>query len=478
MREHYDVLVTGGRLSAILAAALLARRGLRTLLIDQGELVGMDGSLVWDLIPSSDASKVMQAVNAELGLDRAIRTGTVRLSPAVQVVLPDNRLELGADPARLPLEFERELSARPQSVQNTTQRIQEAEREVGSFLAKSKEHRSRGFFSRRQLVGVVRTRSGLSTTVQDAGLLADAPPALAELLVAALPFVTHVDAKVPADATVGRFARPVMRFLRGFRTVTGGRGIRSLVLDVAGRRAFELKRSVVRQLEPLVQSVRVRTSGDREMLTAGAIVDASGDLSALDSIPGARKRELALTLQSAQPAGFLHILGIEVDRRVIPPAMSTQVLLLNGPRDPSRVDTGEEDRPMWITRRPASTDGREQLVLAHPVSSVRAKAEGLDHLEAIMRRRIEQLIPFLAHGDPQVRSLSTGVWPSDHGTVLPHPLYDPSLDLTTGFGGVPTRTPFRNVFVAGPSVLPGLGVEGAYRGARRAVDAVCRALQD
>ena len=427
-------------------------------------------------VPSVEDSETMRSVNAELGLDEAIRTRTTRLMPAVQVVFPDHRLELG-DLSKLPKELERELSVKPQSVQNTTQRIQEAEREVGGFLMRAKEMPARGFFFLRKVTGSART-TGLSTTVEDAGLLADAPPALSELLVSALPFLTHLDARLPEDATVGRFARPVMRFLRGFRRPTNGRGIRSLVFEGSGPGAFDLGRSTIERLEPLAHSVRVRIRGVEALITADAILDASGDLAALATIPGAhRRKELAFALQAARPVGFLHVLSVEVDRRVIPPVMSTQVLLLNGRRDPARIDAGDPDaadRPIWITRRPGAFESREHLIISQPVSVRRARAAGLGDLEEIMQRRTERLIPFLRQGDPQRRTFSVG---SQDRPTLIHPLYDPEVDATTGLGGLTTRTSFKNVFIAGPSVLPGLGIEGAYRSAQQAAEAICRALR-
>lgn len=84
MREHFDVVVAGGRLSAVLAAAVLARRGLKILLVDQGELSGIDGGLLWDLVPSSEDSESMRTVSAELGLDDAIRRRTVPLSSTLR----------------------------------------------------------------------------------------------------------------------------------------------------------------------------------------------------------------------------------------------------------------------------------------------------------------------------------------------------------------------------------------------------------
>ena len=57
-----------------------------------------------------------------------------------------------------------------------------------------------------------------------------------------------------------------------------------------------------------------------------------------------------------------------------------------------------------------------------------------------------------------------------------HPLYDHELDTVAGVARVSLRTPYKNVFVAGPVVLPGLGAEGELRTALAVTHAVLDAL--
>ena len=89
-----------------------------------------------------------------------------------------------------------------------------------------------------------------------------------------------------------------------------------------------------------------------------------------------------------------------------------------------------------------------------------------------MRARVERLVPFLAEGNPVIRVLSGRGATRDQRSVLPHPLYDPELDPEPGLTGVGMRTPHKNLFLAGPAVLPGLGVEGEYWTALQAADAI------
>ena len=89
--------------------------------------------------------------------------------------------------------------------------------------------------------------------------------------------------------------------------------------------------------------------------------------------------------------------------------------------------------------------------------------------DAIVRARIERLFPFLPEGRPE--PFMPGA--SEHGPpFLSHPHFDPTLDELTGLGGVPTRSPLKHLFFAGPAVVPGLGQEGEYLAALQAADAV------
>ena len=273
--------------------------------------------------------------------------------------------------------------------------------------------------------------------------------------------MTLLDARDVAKTRVGHFARPIARWMRGAFELEGGRPLGELVFEAASGRDLGERSTAAQSMLP---GARIEISlADGTQLSADTLVDASADLSGLDTVPAKKqKKELASILQAARPRGFLHARRFEVDTRVVPPALGPQAILLNGRRDPERaqlVGLGEV-RPMWLSTE--RNGDRTTLTLQHPVSSVRAHAEGRDQLEEIMEARLVRLIPFLQEGAPKRQTLPRSS----------HPLYDATQDELTGVGGVPTRTPYKNIFVAGPAVLPGLGVEGEVRSALQAVDAV------
>lgn len=474
MTRHYEAAVIGGRLSAVIAAALFAKRGLRTLLVDQGELASADQDLVDDLVPSPADSGVMQKVHDELGLRLETEPRLHPVHPALQVVFPDQRVELSPDRPALLEELRRERAGRLEGATNTLDRLDGGARAVGAFLSEAQELPASGFFGRRAAAQLVRRHEGLGNDLAKAALLDGAPPELSEALLALLPFVTHFDAPNVERVTAARLCRPVSRWLRGLGRLELPTGLRGLFLEVAEKRAFDLHRGAIARLEPASKQITLELVQSKEEITADVVIDASTDLSGIDTIPGRlRKKELSLALQAAKPRGHLHVIGVSVDRAALPPGMGRHLLLLNGRRGEVRDDGVQslEDRPILVCRRAAEEGARDELICAHPVSAVRQHAEGLDQLEAAMRARLTRLIPFLEHGRPEVQTMTGRGATQDRRPMLPHPLYDPDLDPELGLTGVGLRTPYRSVFLAGPAVLPGLGVEGEYWSALQAVEA-------
>ena len=476
MTRHYETVVIGGRLSAVVAAALLAKRGVRGLLIDEGELATEDPHLLVDSVPADSDSAVIQLVHRELGLQDELRNRSCPVEPMLQVVWPDQRLDISDEPSDRLAELHRGLGGHARGVEAFFERLASAADQVGEFLQHAGELPASGYFNRRTARTNARRYESVTRPLGESDLLSDLDPKAVELFMAPLPYLTYIEDRTVDSASVARFARPLSRFLAGTRCLHNGRTLRGILSGVAERRAFEVQHGALESAEPKGRKVQLRMTGQSDTITADAIIDASGELSGLAVLPHQkRKKDLSETLQTARPRGSLHVMGIEVDDSVIPPGMGHHLLLLNGRRDPSRAEPDRADRPIWVTRRPGREAGRTQLVAAHPISAAWTHTGGLDALEGMMRARLERVVPFMDDGRPDVRSLSGRGVGRHSRPVLNHPLFEPGLDPDTGLGGVACRTSLKNVFIAGPAVLPGLGIEGEYLAALQAADA-CEAL--
>lgn len=475
--RRYDAIVIGGRLSAAITAALLAKRGMRGILIDQGELATADGKLLPDVVMSDHGSLTMELVHSELGMREVLKARVRPVAPALQAIFADARLDLFGSREPLLAEAARALGPAGAGLAAFLGRVDRLEAQAGSFLASAGVLPPTGFFGRRRVATQARKHAQIGTSVEASGILDGLSPELRDLALAPLPFLTHLDAKRPSEISLARLVRPLGRFLRGISHIEDGRSLRELFLDLARRKGFEVRRTVVELIEPKGKtwSLRLATHKD-DLVTTDVLVDCSADLSGLVAIPHRQKsKSLSLMLEAARPRGALHAVAIEVDRAVIPPGMAEYVLLLDRRRDPARFDSEDpdaEDRPILLVVKPVpGSDQRVQLVASCPVSLAGAQARSIDRLDAAIRARIERLIPFLSEGAPELHALEPRSALKGRRPLLPHPLFEPALDPISGLAGIPMRTSFSNIFVAGPAVLPGLGIEGEYLSALQAADA-------
>ena len=118
--NFYDVIVCGSELAGLVSAALLARRGLRVLLLGHDtDLPSFDAggialSRAPALLPALE-SQLVGRVLTELNCVQVVRRRAPVLSPGFQVVMPRRRFDLLAErePARRELgrEFPGDIDA-------------------------------------------------------------------------------------------------------------------------------------------------------------------------------------------------------------------------------------------------------------------------------------------------------------------------------------------------------------------------------
>ncbi len=471
MSKRFDAVIVGGRLSAVITAALLGKRGLRCLLVDQGELASSgSGDLNNDLI-SPETSQVVDVVHRELEVLDTLYRASRWVEPSLQLVFNQARFEVSRDRAPLIRHMDRQFGPGAESLLRV---FDDSSEEIAQFLSEVPElPPTARFFARRSASSVARKAPTLTTAWDDVPDLARLPEACRELVRGLAPFLTHLDPRSGDASWLGRWSRPLARFMSGVARIDDARGLRGVFLTLAQNKALELRESGVEQVEASGKSWSITIAGAREPVFADILIDASTDLSGVDAMPSRRQgRQLAVTLQAARPRGQLYELGLEVARSALPPCIGPRLLLLNGRRDPERFDPSvpdSEDRPILLEVLSAAEPHRVRLLARYPVSAAMAHSGGeRGGLDRHIRARVDRLFPFFAQGSPATyRPESDDLRPAP----LLHPHFDPTADAITGLGGVPVRTPFKNLFLAGPAVLPGLGQEGEYMAALQAADA-------
>lgn len=454
--ERVEVLVLGGSLSAVALTAILGKRGIKAALVDQGELASRTIPELgfWD-----ERSAAADLVLNEAGIAFECRQKARRLEPLLQIVLPDERLELPPERSGLLLELSRGLSrATAAEMARALEELEAVEQESADFLAEVGELPPTGFFRRRRAEKAAERYPRAVRDMKKADALSGD---VGRILLGLLPFFTNLDVSPTAPVSAIRLARIAGRVLRGLVEYNGDRSPHLLLREIAEKTGTKIETTATRRIEIGGKLVQASLAKDGHEIHAELLVDASADLSGLRTISHKqRPKGLAILLDDATPKGEVHGIEIELDRAVLPPPIGENVVLMNGRRDPRPNPSGEleaEDRPIMLHLRPHATDPKRVRVIAlHPVSRVAAQSEGLEHLERVMSARVERVIPFLKEGRPKTSPLSP------RGGRSLHPLFDPELDTLAYISGVPARTPIKNVFIAGPSVLPGLGSEGEH----------------
>lgn len=114
MAKHYDVVVLGAGIGALSAAALLARRSWRVLVLGQGHL---PASYAYDGLPLArrafqfltSVSPAWNRVVVELAQSQTFRRRLTSFEPAFQVLSPGRRFEVLSDPTLFGREVDREF---------------------------------------------------------------------------------------------------------------------------------------------------------------------------------------------------------------------------------------------------------------------------------------------------------------------------------------------------------------------------------
>lgn len=443
-----DVLVVGGGAGALATAALLGKRGLRGLVVDHHELESVAANHRADWVWDDRHAPILAAVHEELGLQDVFRRQALAVRPGLRLIGARRRVELEPEDAASDV-LARLVDLSPKEVLAQVRAIEGAAKKVADFFAKNPPLNPGGFFERRKLTGMVAEVPELSVPATEV-----VEPRLLAHLQGWLPFLTN---QLPSDSSlaVGRLARPVHLLLQGPRLPERGRPLREVLWERAERSGFEIEQDRLTRLEPDGKRFRVTLGQGRGELLVDAVVDASQAMAGLESLPHEIKaRKLTALLGMSHPAGYVVELSWIVDREVVPEPLGGAALLGGDDGDP----------PIWLSLRPDEDEARVRLVVER-IATLDEQRNQEAKLQADTRARLERLMPFFVEGHPAAQ---VARW---------KPRLAAELDPHTGLAGLPTRTPLKNLVLAGPLVLPGCtALEGAYLAATRAAAAVTQNL--
>ncbi len=491
MRSSYDVVAVSSRLGALFAAALLAKRGFRVLLIRH------------DALPASYALEDMRLPRApfnftaadtpigrrffsELALHQSFRQRAQAHDPAFQVVMPGQRFDLAAEPEELTRELAREFPTVARALEGFFAREAALRRALDHVLDQDLTLPPTSYLERRAVRRAFERLLPADHAESDPlrELPEDHPFRL--VLHAPLRFSDSMD---PDHAHGLRARRAFASWCTGGAALTEGLdSVRDmLVSSLRAHRGEILERDKIDKIHSSargVEGVRLAASGDdigcQYLLLGGEIA------SYLGMLPDRRPFE-ELFERTGEPVVryYRYTLNLVVRAETVPAGMARDVFFV---RDPERALSGANCLHIEVHR--ADATGR-RLLCVEALLPRRAVEEADGHLESLREgivASVADLVPFLGEGLLWIDSPHDGRpardvvgardvdpverWargPRTMETVRGYPMTG-----THGLTALPTRTPIPNLLLCNDHVLPGLGLEGTLLSAWAAARAVGR----
>lgn len=476
--SYYDVAIVGARLEPLLCGALLAKRGLRVLVLGQGEpdpdyLVD-DYSLSRYPFPVAGASSSwVERIIEGLGLRQAVRQRLLPREPSFQAVVSNQRFDVFADEARFQREVVREYPDVRRQAEDLRRTLRQVNLELDGLLKRPLAWPPETFVERQRFVRALAmqryNRAGdgwhpLRTLPQD--------HPFAESLRLALPFLCDLAPGQLSDFATTRLTGHVFG-LPG--SLTGGWGwlqeaLVERIRSHSGDVRLDERAGQIDTANGAVRGVTLCRSGDD--LGCGQLVLGTA-VSDLLQLLSDRTPVLELFERVGEPRinGFRYTLNVVLRDKALSDAWRSDLVLRRHPRD-------LQDLTLWV--EPRRVANKSHIVLCTTTVVPSHVVEEASYTVATYRERIlealRSVLPFMDQDLLLVDSPHDGLPPSrypggvdlepaspwERGPQTMKPMYDYPERRAMGACGLPARTPVKGLFLANSQVVPGLGLEGSF----------------
>jgi hypothetical protein len=474
--SFYDVVVLGTNLEPLLCAALLAREGLRVLVLGQDvpepsyTLAGVEVEPYAMVVAGAQSPAVANTLD-ELALRQDLRQRIVERPSVLQLLLPEHRLNVHMENEKWLAELNRELpDIRGQAV-DITRTLREVRTEIDTLVSRRLIWPPETFIERQRFSLAATTqrydRLGLGWTSWNQ------LPMRHPLRTAFEAMLPHVSGLVPTQHSDATRTRLHGHLLYGATELSGGwpwfrealfARIRSWGSDVRPR---DSARSI--QLHGR-RGHTIRLARSDEEIGCSQVAHGTS-ISELSQLLPDRSSMTAMFERVGEPRSrayrcTVHVL---VDARGVPKALEPLALLCA-----SATDTGKafllrthevDDERMLIStsglideHRIDSASSRLQFVREEALDAIRSVIPFLDEHAIWVDSPHDGLPPRSLRGEGELSCSDPWV----RGPSTMKSVYEFPTRSALGVCALPTRTPVRGVFLCNDQIAPGLGFEGSF----------------
>jgi len=474
--QLFDIVALDTELGTLAAAGILAKKGLRILLLSHrvGEETYRLGGFLFGRRPfilHGLESPIGDRLIDELGMAQILKLHTTELSPSYQVILGRERIAVDPDPEFQRAELGRVFRNEERRIGLFYDRLHRYDTEIDKLFQNELVIPPQSMAERREF-----QRASVQNPFDGPGdrldLLSDFGPGH--------PFRVFVEAQVRIAGATGlrsigafRMARLHGSWLRGTRLVEGGLdGFRKLLIDRITLFGGTLQPD--RQAEELVvrrgKTMGVRMGGEEDFLGTRFIITSLPSTRLLLLVrPTDRPARFSQRPSRSAPGVWRYVLNLGLKRWAVPEGMGANVVQVADPKAPLSAEN-----LLWITRVPQDDPERAALCVACDLPEpYNARLVRSGELRDRLLDRVRRVVPFLDEGLELVHSPWDGLPPavigreaklsyrsspgfSEEEARIPGPLSGGGL----GIEGLPHRTGIGKLLAAGLDVIPGLGIEG------------------
>ena len=473
--SFHDVIIVGSSPAALMTADLLCRMDYRVLVIGQGQHGGTynDHGIRLQarpfILPPYGHSKVLDEVLKDMGIEDPVHVVGEDHEPPIQLVTPDQRIDLFSSPSALSSEIKR---AFPKQADHCTEIIGEL---------RGLDERFRQVLSGKPRLPPksIRERSGMKRALGELGAHELPPvqqwPLVMRILVAAVSFYSRLDEKMRPPFVTGH---AVLGLLGGLRTVPD---FDRLLEQAVEKNGGEIEKKIVADQIHMEKrrAVGIQTLRGEKTYGCKALVSSLSIDQTLDLIPlGRRHKRLLAASSSVRQSAGLFVVNLILPSEILPLGMGKQLFVVRNPDEPLI----EGNLIRVHCSRLEERIGRAVVNLSC-VIPYRKRTLGREYLGPLQKQLLdtaEWLIPFM---NEHLQNQSSPFWKGRSGDEphpAPwsiHPIFETERAIDLGCSILGTETPYKNLFYCGPEAMPGLGQEGAAYAAVQVAEAVCEQVK-